>query len=143
MPDDPTPNPSTPPRWMGYLHGAAGSVICLVALGLIPIDETKLHAPRWVLFLCGLLFLTGGTLVLTYGRRGMLNACAAVIAACLGTVAGWVALYGDAAQFHGNLPLDHASQVSTARIAFGLGGIACYAMMMMLIARMFRGGDSN
>lgn len=127
-----------PPRWLGLLHLTVGLVICVVATGLIPIDETKLHAPRGILFLAGLVFVSGGLMVLTYGNRTLTPLLMAVICASLGSVALWVSLYGFADHFSGNLPTSPENQVSIARIAFGIGGAICYLAVVGIAVQALR-----
>src|SRR5260370_887902 len=42
-----------------------GLVILFVALGIIPTDESKFHAPHWVVGAAGLMFFLAGIAILT------------------------------------------------------------------------------
>lgn len=125
----------TPPKWLGYLALLVGSVIMAAATGLLPLDETKLHAPRWVLFLGGTVFAAGGGSVLTYDKPWAKNVFAPLIILCLGTVGLWIAFYGDPAQFRSNLPMSPETTVSIARLAFGIGGGLCYLLVAWITGR--------
>lgn len=134
-----SPNRMTvpPPKWIGYLALAVGAAVAAVAVGIIPAPEKSFHAPRWVLLLCGLLFAAGGGLALTHDRPQARYVFAPLMMISLGTIALWVAFYGDAAQFHSNLPTSHETTVSAGRFAFGLGGAACWLLAVFISAREF------
>lgn len=133
----PSGTPIPPPRWLGYLALAVGGCVAAVAVGIIPAPEKSFHAPRWVLLLCGLLFAAAGGLVLTYDRPRARNVFPPLMMISLGTIALWVAYYGEANQFHSNLPTSPGTTVSAARIAFGLGGAACWLLAVVTTAREF------
>ena len=131
----PMTSPPSPPKWIGVLPLLVGGVIIAAATGLMPIDETKLHAPRWVLFLCGAAFVAAGGSVLTYDMPRARNLFAPLIVLCLGTIGLWIAIFGDAAYFGSNLPLSREANVATARIAFGTGGALCYLLVAVTTIR--------
>ena len=51
--------------WVDTLCALMGLVILFVALGIIPTDESKLHAPHWVVGAAGLVFFLAGLAILT------------------------------------------------------------------------------
>ena len=51
--------------WVGALFGVVGLVILLVALRVIPSEESKFQAPHWVVGAAGLAFFLVGILLLT------------------------------------------------------------------------------
>lgn len=52
---------------MGGLFLLAGLLILFVAAGWIEVDPAKIHAPRWVIGVCGGMFAVSGIGVLYYG----------------------------------------------------------------------------
>jgi hypothetical protein len=52
---------------MGILSLAAGVVIILIALDWIHVPPSSIHAPRWVLAICGGVFAVPGVAMLYYG----------------------------------------------------------------------------
>lgn len=48
------------PAWLPWLLFAAGTVIVLLAIGMIPVEPEKITAPRWVTFSSGLMFTLAG-----------------------------------------------------------------------------------
>ncbi|MBT3391515.1 MAG: hypothetical protein HN413_14030 [Chloroflexi bacterium] len=55
---------------MGLIFMAVGGLIILMALEIIPMDPSSLHAPRWVLGAAGALFFLSGALVFLQGIAG-------------------------------------------------------------------------
>lgn len=62
------PDQALSPRataWMGGLFGLVGIAILLVTLGILPVDQNRFQAPRWVVGAAGLMFFLIGILLLT------------------------------------------------------------------------------
>ena len=98
-----------------------------------------LHAPLWVIFLCGVVFLLGGAMLLV-DRNSKFNAlCASLLLLVMGVIGAWVALLGPAAGFSGGIPfLPQAYNVTLARWVFGLGALVSFMMLVYAIRSLLK-----
>ncbi|HIG75380.1 MAG TPA: hypothetical protein EYQ24_12645 [Bacteroidetes bacterium] len=135
----PRPSPA-PPRALGLITLATGLFIMGIGLEVVPVDPASVHAPMWVLVLCGAVFVLGGVGVLAHGKPEIQSAAGGTIVLVFGVVGGWVALFGEAAQFGGGFAfLSPEANVAIARGVFGLGALVCLAMFAWGTRRMIRG----
>lgn len=119
---------------------ALGLIVCGAAIGVVPSKPGSLHAPRWVLFLCGAMFLGAGIGVVRGSRT--FRIIARLLVAALGTVGLWIAFQGDAAQFAGHVPLlDAAQSVTAMRWTFGVVGALCLATAAAMLVTGGRNGS--
>lgn len=58
---------------LGTLFLAAGLMILFIALEWIHVDPASIHAPRWVLGVCGVMFMIPGIAALYFGARNALG----------------------------------------------------------------------
>ncbi|MEM1055634.1 MAG: hypothetical protein AAGI52_08905 [Bacteroidota bacterium] len=131
-------NPPSP--ILGVLTLGMGLFVTAIGLGIVPVDPANVHAPMWVLAVCGLVFVIGGVAVLAHGRPGIQSAAGLTIVLAFGLVGGWVALFGDAAQMSGGIPfLPRALNVALGRGLFGIGAVLCFAFFAWGTARALRG----
>ncbi len=113
---------SEPPVWVPWLMGALGAAIAAAAVFA---SDESVHAPRWLVALCGAIFALGGVLASRTMRQPGMRAINAFIAATLLTafavVGAWVALFADGpytmSAGGASVPVGGA----LPRIAFGLG----------------------
>ena len=98
----------------------AGIVIELIAIDVISIDESLVHAPDWIIGLCGLLFLSGGMAFVTSPKTSIATWSAGTLVISMTLISAWVAVYGASEHFSGDLPfISRDSNVIIARIIFG------------------------
>ena len=101
-----------------------GLLITGVGARLIPVDPESVHAPYWVIVLCGVVFLAGGIGALVGERSPLSRFLAATIAVSLGVAFAWVAFYGDGQHMSGGFWfLPHSANVTIGRVVFGLGSL--------------------
>jgi len=130
--------------FMGTGFLLAGVLICLVALGWIDVDPTSVHAPRWVLGVCGGMFALTGLGILYYAVVNALGHGVAddefpvvswllglVIAGGLAVVASWIAFGPGERVFTGSVGIGGIgaggpSSESAGRWAFGFGAIVAW-----------------
>jgi hypothetical protein len=113
--------------WLGALCAGAGLFIVAVAAGLVPAPEDSFHAPRWVLGVCGGVFVLGGALMVLGDRPRTRDALAALLLAGMGTAAVDASLFADAAHLSGGVPLlGRGANVLLARVVFGGGALVCF-----------------
>jgi len=48
---------------VGTVTAALGLLVMVLAMGWLPVPDASVHAPRWVIFTCGLMFLLAGVAV--------------------------------------------------------------------------------
>ena len=108
-----------------------GLSVCLIGVGIIPYDPSKIHAPAWVILAGGGIFMLAGLALLFRSRPIVVNVLGNLIVIAFAAVGAWVALYGPSEQFSGGLPLvSDETNVGIARVFFGVGSILCLLMLI-------------
>lgn len=128
------------PRWpMALLCIVCGALPIGFASGLLPVDPKSLHAPRYIVALCGLLFwIAAWALVAGPARPRLNNILGAVLTAIFALIGGWVALDGSSDGFGGGMPfVSHAANVNIGRAVFGCGAIISAGLSLYAIRKAF------
>ena len=129
------------PLW-GWLCVALGLFPLGIAFDLLPVDPRGVRAPPWVLALCGLVFVSGGGLILLHRQRILQQLFAGTITASFGLVGLWVALLAPADGFSGGFFFVSAeTNVTIARWLFGVGAVLALAICAIAMLRIGRGDD--
>ena len=137
-----SPATSRPPYWFGAIFVLTGLFILLVAADVLHADPSSFHAPRWVVGLCGIVFVAGGVAVAFPERTRIVHATAMVILAGLGSVGAWVAFFGESNEIRGGLSfLPHDLNLLLGRAVFGFGAACCFLLLIYALRRGFRSGD--
>lgn len=127
----------------GWLFIALGVALVAVALGVIPVDPASVHAPGWVLALCGALFGLGGLAVVARRWPAVQSAAVGLIWLAASVVGGWIALFGEAEHFSGGLPvLPPGVNVGLARALFGTGAVLSLAVFVWGTVQLVRRGPA-
>ena len=138
--------------WVGALCSLMGLVILFVALGIIPTDESKLHAPHWVVGAAGLMFFLAGIAILTGPPPDTPEASRTTwrtfllglgIVGALAAVFNWVAFGPGPRAFGGSVSIPFVtvsgpSSEWSGRIAFGAVAILIDAFGLWVIVRGLR-----
>jgi hypothetical protein len=138
--------------WVGALCALMGLVILFVALGIIPTDESKLHAPHWVVGAAGLMFFLAGVAILTGPPPDTPEASRTTwrtfllglgIVGALAAVFNWVAFGPGPRAFGGSVSIPFvsvsgASSERSGRIAFGIAAVVIDAFAVWVIVRGLR-----
>ena len=66
----------------GFVFTARGLLPTLSAIGVIPATDSKFHAARWVVAVCGGIFVAAGLNMMRAGVRGVAEVPASSNAAC-------------------------------------------------------------
>ena len=100
---------------MGGFSLLMGAFIVLIALGIIPYDESAFHAPRWVVVVAGAVFMAGGMAVIWQGAfahaqetiwfRVVSHIFSASIFLCLTLVLNWVAFGSGEREFSSSISI--------------------------------------
>ncbi len=140
-------NPSKPtPRQkviFGWIFFLVGLPFIGISFGIVPIDESTVHAPMWVIGLCGLVFSLAGIMILLGEKSPINNFLGGLLVLSFALIGGWIALFGDSAQFSGGTPLlSDSINVTIARILFGSGSLMCFAIFAYAMKLQFRKKDS-
>ena len=135
-----------PAKWLGALAAAIGIFLMLLGLGIVPAGKANPNDPLWVGFVVGFVFLLAGLAVMLQdyaganergeipaGAPGWVRAAQSLIVFLIfisfALIASYVALAGDARNFSGGIPfVGDATNVSIARIVFGIGALICWAV---------------
>lgn len=82
---------------VGTVTAALGLLVMVLAMGWLPVPDASVHAPRWVIFTCGLMFLLAGMAVLLpatgaawAASETLKRLLAALIITCFAAVFCWV-----------------------------------------------------
>lgn len=125
---------------LGLLVISLGLLPMLVAVDVIHADPSTIHAPRWVLFLAGVVFVFAGLMVLAGGQSRWSDAMAALLCLCFAAVAAWAALLAPGDKMSGGLWfLPHGVNVTIGRAIFGIGALTCLAIAVYALRRAARG----
>lgn len=116
-----------------------GGLICLVGLDVLPVDEGSIHAPRWVLVLCGGVFAAAGLAIFFQGRPLLVCLLGNIIVVSFAVIAAWIATAGPSSQFSGGIPLlPHELNVKIARGFFGVGALLCALILIPGIKQLLK-----
>tara|TARA_R110002167_G_scaffold149732_1_gene343153 strand:+ start:347 stop:760 length:414 start_codon:yes stop_codon:yes gene_type:complete len=123
------------PGW-GWICILLGLYPIAIAAGILEVDPDKLHAPPWVLALCGLVFIIAGCMALL-GQHGRVNdSLAALILLAFALVGVWVSLFSSAEGFSGGLPfVSQEMNILLQRCIFGLGALICLSLFVYAVRR--------
>ncbi len=117
-------------RKINSLMGAVGILLMLVASNVIPSADEKFHVPRWVVFVCGVLFALPGIASL-FPRPNTARYLMAAILACFALVGVGCGLLGDFDGFSGGLPfLSPDTNILSGRVIFVVGGAIFFALSL-------------
>jgi hypothetical protein len=116
------------PWWLPWFSGAAGTMIMLVALGVIAVPAESIRAPRAVLFTAGAMFVLVAVILKLIPTRQAHPArymffCAVLCTAFL-AIATWAALF--ATDIKGSVGPARFTSPATdiaGRVAFGFGAL--------------------
>ncbi len=138
--------------WVGTLFALMGLVILFVALGIIPTDESKLHAPHWVVGAAGLMFFLAGIAILTGPPPDTPEASRTTwrtfllglgIVGALAAIFNWVAFGPGPRAFGGGISIPFVSVSGpqsewSGRVAFGVAAVVIDAFAVWVILRGLR-----
>jgi hypothetical protein len=119
-----------------------GAFIAGIGLGWVPCDPESLHAPRWVVVVCGAVFACGGVGVLATALgfgRALAPAIAALVLVGLALVCHWIAFAAGereftATRFVSGLDAErYAVDERTGRTAFAFAAVS-FDMLLVLVA---------
>lgn len=124
-------------RLAGCLCVGVGLLPIALATGLIEPQPGTVHAPMWVIGVCGGVFVLAGLVILSGPGKKMNHVFAGLILLSFAAIAGWVALFGLADGFSGGIPfLPQALNVTIARWVFGAGSIICIWIFIYIISQL-------
>lgn len=97
-----------------------GLNILLAAFGYGLMSDSAIYAPRWVVGIAGLVFLSCGVMLFDTLHR-LASLMAGIVTVGMAVICAWVALFGEDAYFSGGLSMvSQSAEVLIARIIFGL-----------------------
>jgi hypothetical protein len=131
---------TTKGHWIiGAVCITAGLLIIAVATGALPVPPEDVHAPMWVLFLSGLVFILGGAMALAGPKARVTSLGAALMCVCFGLVGGWVAIAAPPGSISGGIPLlSQASNEAIGRCLFGGGALLCFGIAALAVRQFLR-----
>ncbi|HUN75014.1 MAG TPA: DUF3592 domain-containing protein [Steroidobacteraceae bacterium] len=119
-------------RALGLVLIGAGSVLLAIGLGVVSTDSS-VNGSRMLPAILGLLLIASGVQVGQWvgGDGRVSDILGSVVAACMAVMFGWVAIYGDAANFHGGM--------SVGPVSVALNGPAALARMLFAVVATLAG----
>lgn len=136
------PNNSAPPphTFVGVACILFGLVPLAIALDLVPGAADRLHAPRWVAAMAGVVFIIAGCMALLQAKRRLVDALAFVLLFLFGVIGAWVALFSPGGGITGGIPfLSSDVNGTVGRVVFGLGAVLSFAMSLYALRMALRG----
>ena len=139
--------------WVGALFGVVGLVILLVALRVIPSEESKFQAPHWVVGAAGLAFFLVGILLLTTPPAQTPDAAARTtwrtfllgmgVVGAMAAIFNWVAFGPGPRHFGGSISIPFVAVSGpqsewSGRVAFGAAAVLIDAFALWVIVRGLR-----
>ncbi len=138
---------------LGAICIGLGLLIVLLAADVIPSDEKRFHAPRWVVSAAGLVFVLAGVALATASAPGAPEATGrttwrsfllgGAIVGLMAAVFNWIAFGPGERRFSGGLALPFVSVSGpasewTGRVAFGIGAVLVDVFLVCMTARGLR-----
>ena len=121
---------------IGWLCLGIGLYVSSISTGLLPIKIDNLHAPLWVLFLCGVIFILCGVMMLIGHGSKFNNILAAIVLIIMAGIGGWIALFSTPEAISGGIPfLSETNNIILSRIVFGCGALLTFFMSMYAIRK--------
>ncbi len=121
-----------------------GSFVILAAVGVIRSDEAAFRAPRWVVGLCGALFVLGGLVAVTARYRVLRRILVVVLLAAFFVIAVYASLFTKAESWSGGLPLlSRRANGLIAKTLVGFGAVLLLWMLLRAIRRPWPNRDSQ
>ncbi|MFQ5922982.1 MAG: hypothetical protein ACE5M4_09070 [Anaerolineales bacterium] len=126
-------------RLWGALFIALGLFVVAASIDIIKADESTFHAPRWVVFLAGVVaVLAGSLLFVAHGSRAR-DLLTAGLLLSMGAVATWVSIFSSAEGFSGGISLlPREANVVVARVLSGFGAILSFGLAAYTVRRAVR-----
>ncbi|HET8530493.1 MAG TPA: hypothetical protein VFO08_05045 [Methylomirabilota bacterium] len=139
--------------WVGALFGVVGLAILLVALRILPSDESKFQAPHWVVGAAGLAFFLVGILLLTTPPAQTPEAASRTtwrtfllgtgVVGAMAAIFNWVAFGPGPRHFGGSISIPFVSVSGpqsewSGRAAFGLAAVMMDLFLGWVIVRGLR-----
>jgi hypothetical protein len=120
-----------------------GLLIASIALGIVPIEESKIHAPRWVVGLSGILLVAVGIAAGIGKPNAVASMCAGVFVIGMTVLTGWIAIFGSGEYFSGDLPfLSRQGNIILSRVIFGAVSAMGLAISVVAIRKILGKDDA-
>jgi hypothetical protein len=129
---------------LGVLVMAMGGFIVGIGLGVVPVPEESIHAPRWVIAVAGLAFLFAGVSVVqqAFQIEAFKYVPGLAIVLALAAVANWVAFGPGDRSGEGTLTIVGiqipVSSDIGGRIVFGFGAVVIDLLLVVGVVHWFR-----
>jgi len=122
---------------MALLAIACGGYALLLAAGVIP-GETANDTPLWVVAAVGFIFVIAGFMIFLRDQSRALDLLAAILLGAFTLITAWITFYSSSEGFSGGIPFaSQDTNVSLARVMFGLGTLMCFAGFLYALKRFF------
>ena len=123
----------------GLFFVAIGVFILCVATDVIRADPRTIHAPRWVLGLCGVAFAGAGLSLVGHRWPVIRIASLSFVLLGLGGVAAWASVMAPGEGWSGGLPFVPGDvNVGIARGLAGFGALLCFGLLVYGVKSGFR-----
>lgn len=123
----------------GWICILIGIYPLAIAFGLLNADSESIHAPMWVVGLCGLVFIIAGCMIIFRQHDRLVDILAAIICFSFAAIGIWVSLLSPLDGFSGGLPyVSKELNILFARGVFGLGAMITLLMCIYAIKRALR-----
>jgi len=115
---------------MALLLFGLGALLLGLAIGVVAPTDSAARGPAWMTGIGGAVFLVSGFAVLFRHRPAAGWFAAMVMLACGAAMGLYLGLLADPASIAGGVPfISPEANARIGRVAFGLGGVACIALL--------------
>ena len=123
-------------RPWGVLLLAIAIFIAAVSVGIIPLDESTINVPRWVLMIVSGTFALASVLVFVGQDSRAGDLIAGIVLLSMALIGGWISIFGSTQNLAGGLVfLPIEANIVLARALFGVGAILTLGIFIYAIRR--------
>ena len=116
-----------------------GLSVVAMAAGWLPVDESGVNGPMWLLGMVGGIFMLAGVMIFIGQKNRYNELLAALLMIAMGAIGGWVSVYSASSDISGGIFfLPRETNVMLGRILFGTGSLICFAMAAWAVSRFIR-----
>ena len=137
------PQPTPQNNFLGIFSITLGCIPIAVSTGILKADPSTIHAPLWVLFACGMVFVTTG-LMMIFGQKYLWfnHLCAVLWFMTMGSVAGWVALFAEGGRCSVFIPFfPPAWEMFLCKSFVGFGALLCAGLAVYAFRQFLKSLD--
>ena len=126
-------------RTLAWVCIALGLIPLFISFEFIKVSEAAVHAPMWVIALCGIVFVLCGCMILLAQHTRLNNLFACIVLLSFAAIGIWVLLFSPSEGFAGGIFfLSNEANIKIARWVFGCGAVFVLILFAYAVRQLFR-----